>query len=116
VDRRAFLAGSIAFLAAPLSGEAQQAGRTWRIGYLSLAPGPSPRSEALRQGLRDLGYAEGGSITIQYRWGDGSLERSRKGMKELIDMKIDVIVTGGPQKSPRPDDPAVAAAAGGSGD
>ena len=54
MDRRVFIS-SIAggLLAAPLAAKAQQ--KVPRVGYLSLAPGPSARSEALQQGLRELG-------------------------------------------------------------
>ena len=48
--------------------EAQQSGKIPRIGYLSLAAKPSPRDEAFAQGLRELGWVDGQSITIEYRW------------------------------------------------
>ena len=67
-----------------------------RIGYLSLAPGPSPRSEALLQGLRDLGYVEGQTIALDYRWADGDLDRLRAAAADLVHAKVDMIVTGGP--------------------
>ena len=72
MDRRTFLAlisGSL--LAAPLAAAAQQTGKVHRIGYLSIASGPSARTEALRQGLRELGYVEGKNIFIDARWSDG---------------------------------------------
>ena len=95
--RRAALAAALAlsFLLAPLAAEAQPPAKVPRIGYLSLAPGPSPRSVALLQGLRDLGYAEGKNITIEYRWGQGNLDRLRDLAAELVRVKVDVIVTGG---------------------
>ena len=67
-----------------------------RIGYLSLAPGPSPRSEALLQGLREHGYVEGQSITLDYRWADGDLDRLQAAAADLVRAGADVIVTGGP--------------------
>ena len=98
ISRRTFLAaaGGVV-LAGPPPAQAQPAGKVYRVGYLSLAPGPSPRSEALQQGLRDLGYVEGQNITIEYRWGAGDLDRSRIAAIELVRAKVDVIVTGGPQ-------------------
>jgi putative ABC transport system substrate-binding protein len=60
-------------LTAPLATEAQLPKKIYRIGYLSMAPGPSPRSEALQQGLRDLGYVEGQGVAMEYRWAEGHL-------------------------------------------
>jgi putative ABC transport system substrate-binding protein len=98
MDRRAFISGiTLAPLAAPLAVGAQQAGRVWRVGYLSLASGPSPRSEALRQGLRELGYVPGQNIAIEDRWADGNLERARAAAADLARLNVEVIVTGGPQ-------------------
>src|SRR5712692_4762463 len=98
ISRRTFLAvTSGVVLVAPIAADAQPVGKVYRIGYLSLAPGPSARSEALQQGLRDLGYVEGQNITIEYRWGAGDLDRSRMAAIELVRSKVDVIVTGGPQ-------------------
>jgi ABC-type uncharacterized transport system substrate-binding protein len=97
IPRRAFL-GTVAggLLAAPLAAEAQQTGKVYRIGYLSIASGPSPRTEALRQGLRELGYIEGKNITIEYRFAQDKIDRLRALATELVDLKVDLIVTGGP--------------------
>jgi putative ABC transport system substrate-binding protein len=77
--------------------EAQQAKKTPRIGLL--VPGSvatySPRIDAFRQGLRDLGYVEGKNISIEYRYAEGKLDRLSKFMAELIDLKSDLIVTAG---------------------
>jgi hypothetical protein len=65
VDRRAFI-GTLtgALLAAPLAAEAQQAGKMPRIGILSPAStSATPVFEALRRGLRDLGYEDGGLVS-----------------------------------------------------
>ncbi len=97
VERRTFiaiLAGGL--LASPLATEAQQAGKVYRVGYLSIASGPSPRTEALRQGLRELGYVEGKNITIEYRFAQDKVDRLRALATELVDLKVDLIVTGGP--------------------
>src|SRR5260370_34404694 len=97
MDRRAFI-GSLGggLLAAPLAAEAQPTGKAYRIGYLSIASGPSPRTEALRQGLRELGYIEGKNITIEYRFAQEKVDRLRALATELVDLKVDLIVTGGP--------------------
>ena len=58
MDRRAFVAGTLALLAPPLAAEAQPPGKVPRIGFLTLLAGPTPLEEAFLQGLRDLGYIE----------------------------------------------------------
>jgi len=98
MDRRAFIstvAGGL--LAAPLAAKAQSVGKVPRVAYLSLAAGPSPRSEALEQGLRELGYAVGQNIAVEYRWAAGDLGRARAAADDLVHSNVDVIVTGGPQ-------------------
>src|SRR5438552_10840967 len=58
ITRRGFLGGSVVLLAAPRAAEAQQAGKIYRLGLLSLTPTPN-LMEAWRQGLRELGWIEG---------------------------------------------------------
>jgi putative tryptophan/tyrosine transport system substrate-binding protein len=74
---------------------AQQPTRIPRIGFLSVSPVGSVRTEAFRQGLRDLGYMEGGNIIVEWRSGDGSSERTAALAAELLRLKVDLIVTGG---------------------
>ena len=73
LTRREFicLAGGGA-VAWPLVARAQQPERMWRIGFRGPAPASSfaPRVEALRAGLRDLGYVEGKNILFEFRWAD----------------------------------------------
>src|SRR5512136_1001167 len=90
------LAFWLLFLATP-SAPAGQPGTVPRIGYLTLGPGPSPRSEALQQGLRDLGYVEGQTIAIAFHWADGNLDRLKEAAEDLVRANVAVIVTGGPQ-------------------
>jgi putative ABC transport system substrate-binding protein len=95
MDRRSFIAGAIVgVLSAPLAVQAQP-GKTARIGYLSLRSGPSFLDEAFRQGLRDLGYAEGQNIVIEYRWSDWSPNRAAAFAAELVRLNVDVIVSSG---------------------
>ena len=100
MDRRRFLLTSLAgALVAPLAAEGQQAGKVPTIGFLlnqSEALGAGPLG-ALRQGLQELGYIDGRNIAIVPRYADGKLERLPALVKELIEMKPDVIVTAGPQ-------------------
>src|SRR4029453_16463025 len=76
---------------------AQQPTKVPRIGYLTSASrtSESPRLEAFRQGLRDLGYVEGKNIVIEWRYADGNRNRQRSLATELVRLKVDVIVTGG---------------------
>ena len=94
---RLFLLGTLALalLAAPLAAGAQQPSRIPRIGYLG-AFSPSagaPVLESFRQGLRELGYVEGQTIFIDYRWAEGRPDRFPALAAELIQLRVDVIVT-----------------------
>ena len=87
----------LGLLAAPLPAEAQQAGKVYRIGYLTPWPlgrdgGSWPRIEAFLQGLLDLGYVEGRNITITYRSSDRRNDRLPELAEELVRQKVDVIV------------------------
>ena len=79
--------------------EAQQPTKVPRIGSLSgQSPSNSPgRREAFQQGLRELGYIEGKSIFIEWRYADGKFDRLPALAAELVRLKVDIIVTGGPQ-------------------
>src|SRR5262245_39159072 len=81
-----------------LPAEAQQQKKIPRIGYLALsAPATTTfRADAFRQGLRQFGYAEGKDFVIEYRSGDGTLQRLSELAAELVRLKVDVIVTTGP--------------------
>lgn len=93
-SRRRFLLTSLAgALAAPLALEAQPAGKVPRIGYLSYgAAGSSREIDAFRQGLRELGYIEGQSIAVEYRFASGQVDRYPGLAAELVRMNVDVIV------------------------
>jgi putative tryptophan/tyrosine transport system substrate-binding protein len=67
-----------------------------RIGYIMTRFLDPVRSDALRQGLRELGYVEGKNIIIDWRSAEGKLDRLPGIVAELVRLKVDVIVTGGP--------------------
>src|SRR5262245_65890886 len=94
MDRRAFISivgGSIAVV--PLAVQGQQ---TARIGFLFLNRDVNPRyRDAFRQGLRDLGYVEGGNLVIEYRDAEGKPEQLAAGAAELVALNVDVIVAPG---------------------
>jgi putative ABC transport system substrate-binding protein len=89
---------AVILLAVAVIAEAQQSAKVRRIGYLRLGGPPRNlvRIDAFRQGLRQLGYAEGKDIIIEYRFADGKLDRLNELTAELVRLKVDVIVTGGP--------------------
>ena len=97
MDRRAFLAGAAALLAAPLAAEAQPAGKVYRIGVLEVVGMASNAANlsAFRQGLAEHGYVEGQNLVIEYRSADDRPERLSDLATELVRLKIDVIVTRG---------------------
>lgn len=94
IRRRRFLLGTVAVVAAPLAA-AQLSGRTYRIGWIS--PGGDlytrPAFDALKEGLRELGYVEGSNLRIDARWAEGSDERLGQLARELVSSRHDVIVT-----------------------
>jgi putative ABC transport system substrate-binding protein len=96
MDRRGWLVGCLGLLAAPLVAEAQPAGKAARLGYLFLgaAGAESNTVEGLREGLRDLGYLEGQTIHIEYRYADRP-ERLPELAAELVGLKVDVILAPG---------------------
>ena len=93
-----FLALSAWFFSLCIPAAAQQPGKIPRIGYLSGATpeAQSTRTDAFRQGLGELGYVEGKNITIEYRYAAGKLDRYPALAVELLGLKVEVIVTGGP--------------------
>ncbi len=98
ITRRTFLCGlTLGTLSAPFAANAQQAANIPRIGFLSPSSLSDPRTprflEAFRQGLRELGYAEGQNIAIEYRWAEGKWDQLPGLAAELVRVKVDVIVT-----------------------
>jgi putative ABC transport system substrate-binding protein len=78
--------------------QAQQPGKVPQIGYLAqrntpTPTTPDPAAEAFRQGLRDLGYVERKNILVEYRYAEGSEDRLRALVDELVQLKIEVIVS-----------------------
>jgi putative ABC transport system substrate-binding protein len=97
-NKTAFVLASVALLLAlRFPAEAQQPKKVPRIGYLSTRDpaSESPRSEAVRLGLRELGYIEGQNIAIEYRYSEGKRERFSALAAELVRLKVDIIVVAG---------------------
>jgi putative tryptophan/tyrosine transport system substrate-binding protein len=78
----------------PLAGRAQQSGKLPTIGFLGATPSAeSQRLAAFVQRLRELGWTENRTITIEYRWAEGRNERYAENAAEFVRLKLDVIVT-----------------------
>src|SRR5215469_1603891 len=90
------IAVALMLLAVAGIAEAQHPAKVFRLGYLSSAVTDSARVEAFRRGLRELGYVEGKSIVIEYRYSEGKLDRLPALAAELVRLKVDIIVTGAP--------------------
>jgi putative ABC transport system substrate-binding protein len=92
VRRREFitLLGSAA--AWPLAAQAQQPSNIPRIGILRFGPAAAyvDRVEALRSGLRQLGYVEGKNIVIEFRWAE-TVDQLRELAAELVHMNVEII-------------------------
>jgi len=98
VRRRAFVAGSLAFLATPTAAETQQLGKVPVVGALEYsAPDEARRSwwKALREALHELGYVEGRSVRFEERWAHGRIDRLPRLAAELVQLRVDILVTGG---------------------
>jgi putative ABC transport system substrate-binding protein len=95
MERRAFIAGTLALLAAPLTAEAQQAGKVARIVFLRSGPPPKAFVEAFEQGLRELGYVVGKDIVIEYRFADGRTVQLMDLAREVVRSKPDAILASG---------------------
>ena len=98
MNRRQFitLLGGAA-VAWPLAARAQQPAKLPTIGYLgtAVASAWAPWTAAFVQRLHELGWTDGRTVAIQYRWAEGRAERSAELAAELVRLKVDVIVTGG---------------------
>ena len=99
MNRRSFISSvTLALLAAPLAAEGQPAGKVVRIGLLDYAasdPASAARWKAFREQLRGLGYVEGQNVVFEPRWGDGQVGRLPSLAAELVDAKVDILVTAG---------------------
>jgi ABC-type uncharacterized transport system substrate-binding protein len=80
---------------APLAANAQQPQRIPRIGYLSLGAAVPP--DAFVQRLRELGYSEKQNVAIEYRFGEGRHDVMNALARELVDLRVDVIMAFGDQ-------------------
>jgi len=87
----------IAVMGVGAMAQAQQPTKVPRIGFLTAgSPSTIPaRIEAFRQGLRELGYVEDKNIVIEWRFGEGKLDRLPALVAELVRLKVDIILSAG---------------------
>lgn len=95
IQRRPLLVGWPVLVSSPFAALAQTEPRIARIGFLSTgtAASFSRRVDAMKEGLRELGYVEGKNIAIEYRWAEFDNNRLPTLVDDLVRMKVDVIVT-----------------------
>ncbi len=97
LSRRAVLAGLGTVLVGPGRGGAQTTRKVARVGWIAASPGPLSTSsflEAFRDGMRERGWVEGQNLVIEARW--GTRTQARDLAAELVQSKIDLLVTQGP--------------------
>jgi putative ABC transport system substrate-binding protein len=97
LGRRGFIALVGGLAAWPLAASAQQSAKLPTIGYLGASTPlfDSHRVGAFVQRLRELGWIEARTVTIEYRWSEGRTERYSEIAAEFVRLKVDVIVTTG---------------------
>ena len=90
----ALLLGLLPFIVVPAFAQAPQAGRVYRVGYLS-----APSRESVAQGvdaflrrLRELSWVEGENLVVEFRWAEGKVDRLPELAADLVRRKVDVIV------------------------
>jgi len=91
VRRRAFIHTMGAALASPLAAHAQSRGRVPLVGVLVAESAPHPFTEAFRSGMRDLGYTEGRTVAIEWRYADALFKRAIELATELVRLGVEVI-------------------------
>jgi len=97
--RKIIFALSLTALAASFRAYAQQPGKIWRVGFLALRHVDFVETDyyygPFRQGMRELGYVEGRNLVIEWRSAEGKVERLPALAAELVQLKVDLIVTTG---------------------
>lgn len=97
--RKLLIALGLGALAVPLASVAQQQNKIWRVGFLALRHVDFVDTDyyygPFRQGMRELGYIEGRNLAIEWRSAEGRAERLPALVADLVQLKVDVIVTAG---------------------
>jgi putative tryptophan/tyrosine transport system substrate-binding protein len=88
---------ALGLLVAPLAADAQQMAKVRRIGVLVPAEPPSPEEPNIttfRQALQDLGYVDGQTVAMEYRYALGRVERFPELIAELVQLQVNILVVG----------------------
>jgi putative tryptophan/tyrosine transport system substrate-binding protein len=80
----------LSLLSTPLATEAQQAGKVWRIGFISVSY--ARIEDVFFQQLRELGYVEGHNLVVERRYSEGRAERFAEFAAELVRLNLDMII------------------------
>ena len=88
-----WLSLTIAMVVPGTIAQAQQSGKIPHVGILFIGGRDQPHLEAFKQGLRERGYSEGKNIVLDYRYAEGKVDRLPALATELVQLKVDVIVT-----------------------
>src|SRR5256885_3452499 len=100
-QRRSLILGAAIAVALPKAAFAQSRAKPWRIGFLALRQIRFDSLDfyylPLRDGLRDLGYVEGKNLIIEWRSAEGDIARLPGLARELVDLKVALIVVAGSQ-------------------
>jgi putative tryptophan/tyrosine transport system substrate-binding protein len=101
-SRRTFLGGlGLGPLAAAVPARAQQGGRIARVGYVSSSTTPTENARATLERLQELGWVEGRNLTLELRFVGPDRGRLMTAMKEMADLGVDLILTGGGAEAPQ---------------
>jgi len=95
MDRRVFLGGIAGLVAAARAVWAQPAGKMPRVGYVT-SVARSVNVDAFEQGLRELGYAIGQNVVVEYRFAEGRTDRVPALVDEVLRLRIDVLLAASP--------------------
>ena len=97
MKRREFIAGLGGVAVWPLAAYAQRTGKVYRIGMLvhgtPAIVARNPRIQAFSQSLREFGWIDGQTVTLEWRYGEGQSSRLAALAVDLANIKVDVIVT-----------------------
>lgn len=91
--RREFIGLVGGAAAYPFAANAQQQRKLPTIGFLGANTASSHQSDAFVQRLRELGWTDGSTVAIEYRWAEGRFDRAPALVAELVQLKVDVLVT-----------------------
>lgn len=88
------MVAALSLVLAAVDVDAQPRGKIARVGFLHPGSPPNASADVFKESLSELGYVEGRSVAIEFRWAETRIERLPRLAAELVDLKVDVIVVG----------------------